>query len=110
MKQYVIDELRPGEYDTLKNHLDEHFGPVDLSGIYWIPMKESLFDEIQASHKDCQPFYFAVDLEETRLSCEFLVRTKNRMRCACINYADEAQRNFIIDFVDSLFEKTGIIT
>lgn len=110
MKQYLIDELRPPDHEKIKAHLDANFRPESLGGIYWIPIGKGLLRGIQEEHVGCQPHYFAVDLEEDRLSCEFLVRTRNRMRCDCIRYANQKQRNWIIRFIDDLLDELAVIT
>jgi hypothetical protein len=110
MKQYVIDEIRPADHPKMKQYLDESYGPVEMGGIYWIPLAPEMLTEIQRSHTDCQPFYFAIELEETRLALELLVRTKNRIRCACIGYASRDQQIWIMEAVDAIFEKLGIAT
>jgi hypothetical protein len=110
MKQYVIDELRPADYRTLKSYLDDIHGPAAMDGVYWIKVEADLLTEIQAAHQECRPYYFALELENSRLSCEFLVRSKNRMRCDCIHYATRNQRDWLIDFVDKIFERLEIKT
>ena len=32
MKQYVIDELRPAEFEAIKIHLADQYGPAALDG------------------------------------------------------------------------------
>lgn len=110
MKQYVIDELRLGDYDRLQSHLQERFGPADLGGVFWIPIENHQLSHIQASHTGCQPFYFAVELQEGAIACELLVRTRGRIRCDCIAYATHSQRNWIIDLIDGIFERLDICT
>ncbi|MFZ5572611.1 MAG: hypothetical protein ACOZF0_19615 [Thermodesulfobacteriota bacterium] len=110
MKQYRIDELRPSDYQTLKNHLDHQYGPPEMGGIYWIPLDEDQLSPIQKQHPDCRPFFFAVDLEETAVSCELLVRTRKRIRCDCIQYASEEQRNWLIRLIDTMFEDLDVKT
>jgi len=110
MKQYIIDELRAADYSALKTFLEEHYGPVAMDGIYWIPVKNELLSDIQKVHRECQPHYFAVDLDENRMSCELLVRTKSRMRCDCIRYATEKQRNWFIALIDGIFNQLDITT
>ena len=110
MKQYVIDELRLAEYDKLKAHLEQRFGPADLGSIFWIPIDSEYVSETQASHADCSPFYFAVELRDNALACELLVRTRARVRCGCIAYASAPQRNWIIEVIDGIFEQLGIRT
>lgn len=110
MKQYVIDELRPSDYKALKTYLDKQFGPSEIEGIYWIPVATDMLTDIQAAHTECRPQYVAVDLDDKRLACEFLVRSKNRVRCDCIHYATENQRNWLIGLIDNIFERLQIKT
>jgi len=108
MKQYVIDELRPKDYEMIKAYMEENFSSSEVAGIYWIPLDQKILTKVQAEHTNCQPFYFAVDLEPNLMSFELLVRTINRVRCSCMGYATEKQRNWIIEFADSIFEKLEI--
>ena len=110
MKQYVIDELRPEDHLKVRQYLDEHYGPVEMGGIYWIPLAAKLLTEIQQQHADCQPFYVAVELQEDQLALELLVRTKHRVRCACIGYAAAHQRIWMMDLVDAIFQHLDITT
>ena len=110
MKQYVIDELRPDDYLKIKAYLDEHLTAGTMEGLYWMPLETELLSHIQTDHHQCQPFYVALELTSTQLSCELLVRTQNRVRCDCINYANKTQRHWIITSVDAVFERLGIYT
>ncbi|OQY11427.1 MAG: hypothetical protein B6I31_04945 [Desulfobacteraceae bacterium 4572_19] len=110
MKQYVIDDIRLEDYGKIKDYLGETYGKPDLGGIYWIPLLQELLTDVQAEHKGCHPLVFAVDLSEKRLECEFLVRTKKSMRCDCMGYATLTQRNWLIDYIDTMLEKLGVIT
>jgi hypothetical protein len=109
MKQYVVDTLRLQEYERLKKILEARHGAAALGGIYWIPVPESLYTPDQSLHTGCTPHVVALDLSETRLSCEFLIRTRKTMHCACMGYATEAQRNWIVDMVDALLEEAGVV-
>ncbi len=110
MKHYVIDEIRPKDCETLRACLNERYGPCRMGGIYWIPIPDDLLSEAQASHTECRPHYFAVDLEHDRISFEFLVRSQNRIRCSCIAYATKFQRDWLMQLADRLMEELGLIT
>ena len=110
MKQYVIDEIRVEDYKQIKSFIENEYGKSELGGIYWIPVEEALLTSLQTSHQSCQPFYVALDLEPGRLCCELLIRTKQRVRCDCMGYANEVQRNWIIGRIDRMFKKLEIIT
>ena len=110
MKQYVIDEIRPEDYKEIKAYLESSLGKPELGNLYWLPLIEEVLTPKQALHESCQPLCVALELEPERLACELLVRTRKRVRCDCIGYATEAQRNWIVGSVDAFFEKLGIIT
>jgi hypothetical protein len=110
MKQYVIDELRPADVATLRSYLTEQYGSTVMDGVFWIPVEDELLSDIQTAHHECRPHYFAVDLDELRMACELLVRTRSRIRCDCISYATEGQRNWLIALVDDIFNRLAILT
>jgi hypothetical protein len=51
---------------------------------------------------------FAQKLEQNFLACELLVRIRKHIRCDCMAYATEKQRNWLIDQTDALLEKLDI--
>ncbi len=110
MKQYVIDEIRPQDYEKIKDYLDGTFGESGLGGLYWLPLDETVLAEVQKVHTACAPFFMALELGPDCLAGELLVRTRHRVRCDCIHYADERQRNWLVQTVDAIFEKLEIIT
>lgn len=108
MKQYVIDEIRIHDYQKIRDYLDAQLGPAEMGNIYWLPLDPSLYADLQAAHHECHPLCFALELNENSLSAEFLVRTKNRIRCDCIAHATCAQRDWLMAFMDSIFETLEI--
>ena len=108
MKQYVIDQLRLSDYQKLKTYLSRHFNGSGIEGIYWVPLDSGIFNSTQRQHTHCQPFYFALELEEQRLACELLVRTQRRVRCGCMGYADATQRTWLMDLVDDILNELDI--
>jgi hypothetical protein len=108
MKQYVVDQLRYGDYEKLKAYLDQNYGEAAMGEIYWIPIDPGLLSQVQCEHDECQPFYVAIGLQTTRLEMEFLVRTKSRIRCNCIAYATEKQRCWMMHLVDAMLEQLEI--
>ncbi|WP_022664176.1 hypothetical protein [Desulfospira joergensenii] len=108
MKQYQIDGLRLEDYHRLKEYLDQHLDSAPVGGIYWLEIERKLLTPIQTDHKECGPHVFALMLEETFLSCEFLVRIKKNIKCDCMGYATREQRDWLMDQVDGLLEKLSI--
>lgn len=110
MRQYLIDELRPDDYTKIKAYLDDHFAVPEFEGLYRIELEKEQLTEVQKAHLDCQPYYVALELLSDGLACELLVRSRQLVRCDCIQYASEGQRNWIIRNVDAIFEKLALIT
>ena len=110
MKQYLIDQLREGDFLKLEDYLNSDAEAGDLPGIYWIPIPEPLHEKLQQEHTDCQPFYFAINLDRQSVSFELLIRTRSRLRCGCVQYATLEQRNYILNYADELFEKLNLTT
>lgn len=108
MKQYLIDGLRPEDYEKLKRYCDETFGKPSLGSIYWVEIEPSLLNEQQKAHLKCQPHYFTLELEQQHLSCELLVRIKKNIKCDCMGYADKRQREWLMDSVDGILDTLGI--
>jgi hypothetical protein len=108
MKHYVIDELRPKDYEQLKQYLDQIIEASGMEGLYWLPLGNDLLTDLQMDHSACRPFYIAVTLESDHISCELLIRTRNKVQCDCMGYATEKQRNWIISWVDQAFIRLGL--
>jgi hypothetical protein len=108
MKQYLVDELRVVDYTRLKACLDGRFAVPNYASLYWVPVEPKLYSPVQKEHSECQPFYFALELQPQRLACELLVRSRQHIRCQCIQYATEEQRNWLIQMVDGILEQLGI--
>ena len=108
MKQYVIDQLRPDDYFRIKAYLDMNLWQSGIPDIYWLILPQDLQEGCQAEHADCQPFCFALELCQSALSCELLVRTLCHIRCDCMCYATPAQRNWLIQTVDDICNQLEI--
>lgn len=109
MKQYVIDELRIEDYQKVKNYLDEHCIPATFSGVYWMTVPEEILTDLQKTHVECQPYYIGIELDENQLSCGLLVRASGNIRCHCIAYTNEDQRNWLVNTIDSVMDHIGVI-
>ncbi len=109
MKQYVIDEIRFQDYEKIKAYLDETLGDSGVKGLYWLPIDAAILSEVQLAHSGCAPFFMALELGPGRLAGELLVRTRSRVRCDCIHYADQRQHNWLVQIMDAIFEKLEIM-
>ncbi len=108
MKQYVFDQLREQDHDQVHEFLTRNAEKTVFDDIFWLNLPEDLYAEIQKEHRECWPFYFAVNLSQTSVDFELLIRSKNILRCGCIRYADRRQRDYILDYADKMLEDLEI--
>lgn len=109
MRQYLIDEISFLERDNIEHYLKRTLKQGPIEGVYWLELPPDLLGPRQVGHEQCGPFYLSVVLEEKTLRFEFLIRSGNNLHCSCIDWATQAQRQFILDFADRLLaeEKIG---
>jgi len=110
MRHYQLDELRRNDIPRVRDYLQEHAQASSLEGIWWVDLPEDLLSPEQFAHSDCRPFRFAVELGDDFVRFEFLIRSEQTMRCACIGYATRLQRDFILAFADRLVEELALRT
>jgi len=110
MRQYLLDEISRGDGLRLRDYLVEHAQASGLQDIWWVDLPADLLSPEQFEHQDCQPFRFAIELGDNFLRFEFLIRSRNTMRCSCIDYATRQQRDFIMAFADRLVTDLALKT
>lgn len=108
MKQYVIDQLRPSDYERIRSFLDEQGEKTVFGEIYNIELPKKLYNSVQAAHGDCQPYYFSISLSLNKVAFELLIRSQQTLRCQCVGYATREQREHIIDFADGILTRYNI--
>lgn len=102
MRQIVVDELSREERANLDSYLKRTLRPAGMEGMYWLDLPDDLLALAQQGHQDCGPFSFGIELGETRLLAELLVRSRSKLHCSCISYASGTQRGFLLDFLDRM--------
>ncbi len=115
MRQYLLDEIGRGDLPRVRQYLKEHAAASSLADIWWVDLPEDLLSPEQFEHRECRPFRFAVELGDpvvgdNFIRFEFLIRSEQTMRCACIGYATRQQRDFILAYADRLVEDLALRT
>ena len=108
MKQIVFDQLRPGDSEKLYHLLSERFGESPVPGIFWAPLPGEALAPAQQEHPGCAPFSVALELSDSTLSCELLIRSQQRMRCSCVAYATKEQLLYLLGLLDGMLDELGI--
>ena len=107
MRQYVLDELSPGELNALKGILKKRLEQGGTDNIFWLNLPDDLLTSIQYEHKACQPYAMAVEVGDTWVKFEELVRSRVNLHCGCIGFATSIQRQFLARFIDSVLDELG---
>ncbi len=108
MRQFVIDELSPMARDNIDSYLKRNLTSGPMVGLYWIILPAHLYSTTQQSHTDHGPFQIAVELDHQSVRVELLVRSQGHLHCRCTSYATATQRQFILDFIDTMLGEERI--
>ena len=108
MRQYVIDQLSREERANIESYLKRTLLHGPVAGVFWLKVPQDLLGKAQSGHDTCGPFFFAVELEAESVNFEMLVRSQSNLHCSCIAYATQAQRDFVLRFVDRMLQEEKI--
>lgn len=108
MRQVVIDELSPMERDNIDSYLKRSLKQGPMIGLYWMQLPDDLLSPTQLDHKQHGPFHLAVEVTNTAVKFELLVRSQVNLHCSCIAHATAAQRQYVLDFIDKMVEEEFI--
>ncbi len=106
MREYIVDELSPEATKRLEDLLLEKGLGAGLNHLYWLEPRE--LSPLQREHFACGPHVAALDVEETRVRLELLVRGRNTIHCDCIAWAEPAQVAGLVDTLHKLMREAGI--
>ncbi len=109
MLQFVVDELRPNEIERIVAFLEKSCKKSELDNLFWLYLPDDLLTPVQYQHKDCKPFCAGIEVTEDKVIFEMLIRSRSRLRCNCISYATDQQRQFILNFVDTVLKEAEIL-
>ena len=109
MRWYGIDDLTAEDTAKLAASLTEMELTSGMDGLFWLPAPAELLSPLQQEHAaSCGPHVMGLELEETSLRLEMLVRARGRMRCDCVHYASPELRNSMIAWLENLLAELGI--
>jgi hypothetical protein len=108
MRQLLIDDLSREEQANIENYLKRTVKQGGIAGMYWLAVPDDLLGAAQQDHQECGPFHFGIELAEYSVTFELLVRSESNLHCTCISYATDAQREFLLKFVDRMISEEQI--
>jgi hypothetical protein len=108
MRQLLMDEIPVKQMEEVNAYLKEKAEPSGLDKIFWLEVPRDILAPVQWEHQECGPHYLAIEVGKDFLKFELLVRSRNRLRCDCVQYATPAQETFLIKFVHTLIESLAL--
>ncbi len=110
MRYYLVDEISLSDMEKLNTFLRQDAIRSELEQLFWIQIPKELLNDIQAMHRECQPYQFAIEVGSEWLKAEFFIRSRNNLRCTCSEYCTPSQRDFIIQYIQDMLETLEIKT
>ncbi|WP_421901936.1 hypothetical protein [Maridesulfovibrio sp.] len=101
MRNYLLDDIYEQDIKKISDALTELEFQGPIEGIFYLPVPEELLNDEQKEHMgECGPFFMALEVEETSVKVELLVRARNKIRCSCVAYATSEQRTHMMEYID----------
>jgi hypothetical protein len=110
LRYYLIDEISKSDIERLKNYLNDWTIKSGLADLYWVEFPDDFLTSIQSEHDSCKPYVFGLELSTSSLKAELFVRNRNEFGCACQQYCNNRQKNYVIDFVLNIINELNIKT
>ena len=109
MRWYGIDDLSHKDTEKIAATLKEMGLESSLNGLYWLPVPAHMLSCVQTEHKEtCGPHVMGLELEDSWLRLEMLVRARSRLRCECVQYASHELRDHMIDWLENFLQELHI--
>ena len=108
MKSYYIDELSEVDLNKIRRLFEKQALSSQIEDIWWVEIPPDLLTLTQRKQKDFHPFVFTVELGESWLKSEFLIRSLKTLNRECQAFCTPAQRQYILSFIDTLIDDLEI--
>ena len=110
MKSYFIDEIPSDDMEKIEAYLSENAEGSAMDKLFWISIPSEHLAGLQPDHSECSPHRFAIETGDDWIKAEFFIRTSTKFRCECSEYCNDNQKNFVINYIDTILEQLNIRT
>jgi hypothetical protein len=108
MKSYYIDELSEVDLNKIRRLFEKQALQSQIEDIWWFEIPADLLTLSQRQQEDLHPFVFTVELGDSWLKSEFLIRSLKTLSSECQAFCNPAQRQYILSFIDTFIEDLEI--
>ncbi|WP_045215825.1 hypothetical protein [Desulfonatronovibrio magnus] len=109
MRSYLVEEINSQDMAKILDSISQKALKRPVEGLYWMMVPQDLLTDEQKAHAgQCGPHYMAVEVGDDWIKLELLVRCEKIIRCDCISYATNEQRETMINFIDQLIRNQDV--
>lgn len=108
MRSFYIDELSEVDIIKIRLHFEKTALSSQIEDIWWIEIPLDLLTVSQKKQKDLRPFVFTVELGDSWLKIEFLIRSLKTLNREWQAFCTPAQRQYILSLIDTLMDDLEI--
>jgi hypothetical protein len=110
MRQVFFDELDKQDIERLVDDLNEKAQLSEVEGLYWVEMPHELLEPDQQEIRADHPFCFAVEIGESWVKFELLLRSRSNFRSTCSRYAGPDQQRYILEYANRIIDRLELMT
>lgn len=110
MKSYIIEEILPEGMTRIISFLNKNAGTSGMEKLFWAELPRDHLNHIQNEHTGCSPFRFAIETGDDWIKAEFYIRASSGFRCECNGCCDDSQRDYIMQYIDTMLSELNIST
>ncbi|MBW1709442.1 MAG: hypothetical protein JRJ73_06090 [Deltaproteobacteria bacterium] len=110
MRQFFIDELSPQDVSAVKEFLKANVIQSSYEDLFWVQLSRDLLDPEQFECEADQPFCFAIEVGDSWVKFEFLIRSRTNFKSAHLRYATRKQQDFILDYAARMIKELDLKT
>jgi hypothetical protein len=108
MRSFYIDELSEEDVINIRLLFEKKALSSQIEDIWWIEIPLDLLTVPQRKQQDLYPFVFTVELGDSWLKVEFLIRSLKTLNQEWQAFCTPTQRQYILSFVDTLIDDLEI--
>ena len=108
MRSFYIDELSEEDLINIRLLFEKKALSSQIEDIWWVEIPLDLLTVSQRKHQYLRPFVFTVELGDSWLKVEFLIRSLKTLNREWQAFCTPKQRQYILSFVDKLIDDLEI--
>ena len=110
MKYFLIDEIADSDLDKIVSFLKQEAMSSGLEKVFWIEVPGNRLSKEQSGQDKLKPYVFAIELGNDWIKGELFLRSLGDFKGEYQGYCTSDQRDFILEYIESMINELGIST